>query len=179
MQEESCKHLWEMTNIKSCFIITEGCFECKKISTYFSLEEKPPIEEYRDENHYWNVMGHDQSIRFDLQCQKCQKIVKLEELAGLMMCPGCDEKCKVYSLMQELEEERTWIYVAFGFLPFDEKNQLNKEQISILEDYFNHRRQSSTSKIKIVSGDLIDNYSLCYGDIIKDVDMLSYKPTET
>jgi len=178
MQEESCKHSWEMTNVKPCFIITEGCFECKKISTYFSLEEKPPIEEYRDEKHIWNVLGHAQSIRFDLQCKKCGKLVKLEEFAGLMMCTSCEENCKVCSLMQELEKERTWVYVAFGFLPPDERKQLDKEQISVLEDYFNQRRQSSTSKIKIVSGDLIDDFSLCYGDIIKDVDMLSTKPPE-
>jgi len=175
MQQESCKHIWEMTNIKPCFIITENCFECKKISTYFSLEEKPPIEEYRDEEHYWNVMDHAQSIRFDLQCKECEKIVKLDEFAGLMMCTSCEENCKIYSLMKELEKERTWVYVAFGFLPVDEKKQLSEEQISILEDYFNQRRQSTTSRIKVVSGELIDDFSLCYGDIIKDADMLSSK----
>lgn len=178
MQEESCKHLWEITNVKPCFIITETCFKCKKISNYFSFEEKPHIEEYRDGKHFWNVIGHAQSIRFDLQCQKCRKLVKLEELAGLMMCTSCEENCKVYSLMRKLEKERTWVYVAFGFLPFDERKQLDKEQISVLEDYFNQRRQSSTSKIKIVSAGLIDNFDLCYGNIIKDVDMLSSKPPE-
>ncbi len=178
MQEESCKHLWQISNIKPCFIITEFCYKCKKTTTYYSLEERPPIEEYQEEGHFWNTLGHDQSIRFDLQCEKCGKLVKMEELAGLMMCTGCEEDCKVYSLMKDLEKERTWVYVAFGFLPFDERKQLDQEQISILEDYFNQRRKSLTSKIKIVSGDIIDNFSLCYGDIIKDEDMLSSKSPE-
>ena len=178
MQEESCQHLWEMTNKKPCFIITEGCFECNKISSYFSFEEKPPVEEYRDEKHFWNVIEYAQSIRFDLQCKKCGKLVNMKELAGIMMCPGCEDNCKVYSLMLELEKERTWVYVAFGFLPYDERKQLNNEQISVLEDYFNQRRKSTTSKIKIVSGDLIEDISLCYADMIKDVDMLSSKQPE-
>ena len=175
MNEETCKHLWKMTNKKPCFIITEACFKCQKTSSYITTEEKPPLEEYKDGDHFWNVLGHAQSIRFDLQCTECGKLVKLEELAGLMMCPGCEENCKVYSLMMDLEKERIWVYVAFGFLPIDERKQLNEEQISVLEDYFNQRRKSTTSRIKIVSGDLIDNFDLCYGDIIKDVDMLSSK----
>ncbi len=176
MQEKSCTHLWEMTNKKPGFIVSESCFKCKKTATYFSLEEKPPIEEYKDGEHFWNVSGHAQSIRFDLQCKKCGKLVKMDELAGLMMCSACEDNCKAYSLMQELEKDRTWVYLAFGFLPFDEKKQLNEEQISILEDYFNQRRKSSTSKIKILPGHLIDNFSICYGDIINDVDMLVSKP---
>jgi hypothetical protein len=80
--------------------------------------------------------------------------------------------------MTELEAERTWVYVAFGFLPIDEKKQLSKEKITILEDYFNQRRKSSTSRIKIVSHDMVKSYDTCYAEVIRDLDLLSLTPPD-
>jgi hypothetical protein len=119
-----------------------------------------------------------QSIRFDLQCTECGTLVELKELMGLMMCTGCDEKCQVDALMKKHEAERTWIYVAFGFLPIDETEQLSKEKIAVLEDYFNQRRKSSTSRIKIVSHEMVKNHATCYGEVIRDLDLLSLTPPE-
>ena len=178
MQEESCAHLWEMINIQPGFIITEKCSHCSKISTYFSFEERPPLEEYRDGEHFWNVVESAQSIRFDLLCSQCGTLAQFEELSGLLMCTGCDEECGVDKLMSELSKKRTWVYVAFGFLPLDEKQQLSEEKITILENYFNQRRKSSFSKIKIISNEMIKNISTCYAEVIKDVGMLSLTPPE-
>ena len=94
------------------------------------------------------------------------------------MCTGCDENCRVEHLRKELEKDRTWVYVAFGFLPENETEQLIQEKITILEDYFNQRRKSSNSKIKIVSSTLIDDVRNCYAHIIKDVGMLDLRPAE-
>lgn len=178
MQEESCAHNWEMINIQPGYIITEKCFHCAKISTYFTFEDKPPLEEYRDGEHFWNIVENAQSIRFDLMCNKCGTLVEYEGLSGLMMCTGCDKNCKVDKLMNELAKDRIWVYVAFGFFPTDERDQPGEEKISILEDYFNQRRKSSFSKIKIVSNEMIDNISTCYAEVIKDVGMLSLTPPE-
>ena len=178
MQQKECKHHWKMVNVKPGFIITETCYRCKKISSYFSFEETPPLEEYRDKDHFWNVIGSTQSISFDLKCDHCGDIVGFTELSGLMMCTGCDESCKVFKMMKELEKERTWLYVAFGFLPIGEREKISPEKISILEDYFNTRRKSSTSRIKIIGSELIENISTCYAEVIQDVGMLSLKKTE-
>lgn len=178
MQEETCNHLWEMTNIHPGFIITEKCFKCNKTSTYFSSEDSPPLEEYREGEHFWNVMGNAQSVCFDLKCKKCSMVIQLKELSGLMMCTGCDKKCKVDKLMRELEKDRVWVYVAFGFRPIDETKPLGNEKISIIEEYFNQRRGSSTSKIKIVSSDMIDDFDSCYAEVIKDIGLLSLTPPE-
>jgi len=178
MQEESCTHHWDMINIRPGFIITEKCFHCSKISTYFSFEERPPLEEYREGDHFWNVVESAQSIRFDLMCGKCGTLVEFEELSGLLMCTGCDENCKADKLRNELAKKRIWVYVAFGFLPIGERTQPGEEKISILEDYFNQRRKSSSSKIKIISNEMIDNISTCYAEVIKDVGMLSLSPNE-
>jgi len=95
-----------------------------------------------------------------------------------MLCTGCDEICEVEEIRKELEKDHIWIYVACGFLPIEEAEPLSKEKISILEDYFNQRRKSSKSKIKILSYEMVNNLKNCYGEIIKDVGMLSLKPNE-
>jgi hypothetical protein len=176
MQDDKCAHRWEMINVVYGFMITEKCFHCEKVSTYFTLEERPPLEEYREGDCYWNVMETAQTIRFDLKCNQCGCVEKFDELAGLMMCTGCDEDCNVEFLRSKLESERTWVYVAFGFLPVESKKQLSEEKIAILEDYFNQRRKSSTSQIKIVTYEMVNNIATCYGEVIKDMYMLSLTP---
>jgi hypothetical protein len=178
-QDETCSHSWQMVNVEYGFIITEQCSDDKKIVTYFS-PDGPPLEEYRDGEHFWNVMETAQSIRFDLQCTRCKKIEKFNDLMGLMMCTGCSEDCEAYRLMKKLEPERTWVYVAFGFLPIDERKQLSKEQLAVLEDYFNQRRKSSLSKsrIKIVGHELVKSYAACLAEVIRDIYLLSLTPPE-
>ncbi len=176
MIQQETSHTWEMVNVVPGFIITEKCFHCEKISTYFSNEDRPPFEEYREDQHFWNVMESAQSISFDLTCTTCGSFIQYKELLGMMMCTGCDENCEVDRIRRTLEPELTWIYVAFGFLPIKERKQLSPEQFAILEEYYNQRRKSSRSKIKIVSHELIKNISTCYAEVIKDVDMLSLTP---
>ncbi len=178
MHQEKCSHSWEMANVRYGFIITEKCHECSKISTYFSLYDRPPLEEYRDKDHFWNVVESAQSIQFDLKCGKCGEEEKFDDLMGLMMCTGCDPVCEVDVAMKKLASQRTWVYVAFGFLPVDERPQLSKEKIAALEDYFNQRRKSTNSSIKIVSSELVKDYAVCYAEVIRDLDLLSLSPPE-
>jgi hypothetical protein len=173
MADKNCEHTWEMVNIKPGFIISEKCHHCGRISTYFSYDKSPPLEEYREGTHFWNVMESAQSNRYDLKCTKCGELVMLDELLGLMMCTSCDSLCDAGKLMKELEPERTWVYVAFGYLPAHEKKQLSPVQIQHLEEYFNQLRKSSKSRIKIVSSSKVRDISMCFGQIIRDIDMLS------
>jgi hypothetical protein len=179
MQEEKCsEHRWEMANVRYGFMISEKCFHCDKIATYFSDKEKPPLEEYREGDHFWNVVESAQSVQFDLKCAGCGQVEEFNDLMGLMMCTGCDKDCEVDILMKKLEPERTWVYVAFGFLPIKERPQLSKEKIAILERYFNQRRKSSISRIKIVSHEMVHSYATCYAEVIRDLDLLSLTPPE-
>ena len=148
MEKERCEHRWGMANVLNGYIITEKCFHCDKVSTSFISQIKPALEEYRDGEHFWNVMESAQSFRFDLQCGKCGFLVPFGELMGLMMCTGCDETCEVDILRRQLEPMRQWVYVAFGFLPRNERKQPTKEKIQIIEDYFNARRRSTNSRVK-------------------------------
>lgn len=173
MTGTECSHIWRMINVAYGYIITEKCSKCEVISTYFTFEDRPPLEEYREGDHFWNVVESAQSFRFDFQCASCSQIMKFEELMGLLMCTGCDKNCQVAKLQEILEKGKTWVYVAFGFLPKAIHKQLSEEKIAMLEDFFNRRRNSAESRIKIVSQELVTDYSLCYGKVIKDVNMLS------
>jgi hypothetical protein len=178
MEEVKCKHRWTMIHVRTGYIITENCFQCNETATYFCSEDNPPLEEHREGDHFWNVMESAQSIQFDLECDLCHTIVSFKELAGLMLCPGCNENCKIDKLRKGFEKDRTWVYIACGFLPVGEVKRLSQEKISILEEYFNQRRKSSNSGIKIISYEMIDDIKNCYAEVIKDVGMLNLRATE-
>jgi hypothetical protein len=95
---------------------------------------------------------------------------------GLLHCSGCLPACEVEILQKKYEAERTWILVAFGFLPQAKTKPIPPYKLDILTDYFNQRRDTSRSRIKIVPFNLIKDLSLCKGDFIHDVEMLSLEP---
>lgn len=179
MVNAGCTHQWRMVDIEYGFIVTERCFECKKIVTYFSHNEKPPLEEFREGGHFWNVMESAQSMRFNLKCSRCGAVVNFSDLMGLMMCTGCLDECEVQKMMKRLEPQKQWVYVAFSFLPVEEHPPLPEEKLKTLEDYFNTRRKSSESgsSIRIVSSRMIEDYSVCFAEVIRDLDLLSLQKT--
>ena len=178
MEEDRCRHQWELFNVHPGFIITEKCSRCNIVSTYFSKEERPPFEEYREGDHFWKVKHIAQSIQFDLKCSACGTDVQYDELCGLMMCTACDEECEIGKIMKIYEQERTWVYIAFGFLPVQTKKMISMEKIAYLEQYFNKRRKSLDSRVKFVSHEMINNIANCYAEIIQDVGMLELMPHE-
>jgi len=173
MDKTKCGHQLEMVNTRSGFIITEICHKCSLITTYFSSEEHPPLEEYRDGEHFWNVMSSSQSVQFDLRCRLCKTQVSFDELSALMLCTSCKKDCKVFELLERGQGHSVWVYVAFGFKPYKDKRQLTGEKLGILEDYFNMKRKSTKSSIKIVSHELIYDEDSCMGGFIMDEFLLS------
>ncbi|MGC9367361.1 MAG: hypothetical protein ACP5FK_10040 [bacterium] len=173
MPEADCLHEWKMTDVNYGFIVTEKCFHCGKISNYFTGEQKPPFEEYREGEHFWNFMDSYQTFRFSLKCSKCSKIIDYPELAGLKMCIDCDKDCKVSQMLNNQSSKKVWYYIAFGFLPQQERKYLDQQKIKELENYFNQRRKNSKTKIVIVPQDMVKNFNRCYSESILDKDMLS------
>ncbi|RKX18079.1 MAG: hypothetical protein DRP26_05875 [Candidatus Zixiibacteriota bacterium] len=172
-----CQHQWEMTNIKFGFVVFEKCFHCNGLRTYFSTEDTPILgDKYREGNHFWSRVENAQSFRFDLKCMKCGHLEKFEDLMGLLYCTGCLPDCEVEILRKKYEAERTWVVVAFGFLPEAIAKPIPSYKLNMLTDYFNQRRDTSRSKIKVISFNLISDLSRCKGEFIHDVGMLSLEP---
>ena len=176
MQKEKCSHMWEMINVISGLVVMKKCFHCAKVSTCFIFHNKPPLEPCHEGEHFWNFMESDPSFHFDLNCNKCGTLVKLDELVGLMICTGCDEICEVDIIRRKLEPEHVRVYIALGCRPVDERKQLHQGKISILQDFFSQQCRSSKSKIKLVSHEMIKSIETCYAEVIKDVGMFSMVP---
>ncbi len=169
-----CQHRWEMANVRLGFITFEKCYHCNKLKTYFIEEDVPLLgDKYREGNCFWSRVGNAQALRFDIRCSRCGHLEKLDDLMGFMHCTGCIPECQVDILQKEYESERTQVLIAFGFFDKDRVPAISSDKLDILTDYFNQRRDTSRSLIKIVSSELIIDLSRCKGDFIHDVDMLS------
>ena len=174
-----CQHRWELVNIHFGFTAFEKCFHCGDLRTYFSEKTSPYLgEEYREGDHFWSVIENAQTFKFDLKCTECDHIEEFHDLMGLLHCTSCMQDCKVEILQKELKVDKTWITVAFGHLPRTEAEQIPPEKLNILTDFFNQRRDTSRSRVKIVSFELIEDLNLCKGEFIHDVGMLSQEPSK-
>ncbi len=167
-----------MVNVASGLIVMKKCFHCGKVSTCFCFHDKLPLEPCYEEGHFWNFMEGDPTFHFDLKCTKCGTLVKFDELVGLMMCTRCDETCEVDILSRKLEPEDTRVCIALGYRPIDERRQLPREKIDILQDYINQECKSLKSKIKIVPNEMVKSIDKCYARVIEDVEMLFMAPSE-
>ncbi|UCG61336.1 MAG: hypothetical protein JSV52_13605 [Candidatus Zixiibacteriota bacterium] len=172
-----CRHRWEMANIQFGFVVFERCSHCNELRTYFSLEDT--WDEYREDGCQWSIVENAQTFRFDLKCRDCNRQETFEDLMGLLYCTSCQADCEVEILRKTSETEKIFVLVAFGFLPQAKTKPIPQRKLDILTDYFNQRRDTSRSKIKIVSFNMIGDYlSRCRGEFIHDVGMLSQEPEE-
>ncbi len=172
-----CHHQWEMIDIRYGFVVFEKCFHCNALRTYFTAEVNPILgDKYREDDCFWSRVENAQSFQFNLRCSKCGHIEKLNDLMGFLHCTGCLADCQVEIMQQQYEAEKTWILVAFSFLLKDRRQPISLSKLDMLTDYFNQRRDTSRSKIKIISFDLIEDLAHCRGDFIHDVGMLSTEP---
>jgi hypothetical protein len=166
-----------MTSIQFGFVAFEKCFHCNGLRTYFSAEENPILGgKYREGACFWTQVENAQSFRFDLSCWRCGRREKFDDLMGLLYCSGCLPDCAVEILRKKYEPERTWIVVAFGFLRQAQTKPYPAYKIDMLTEYFNQRRNTARSRIKVVPFDLISDLTRCKGDFIHDIGMLSLEP---
>ncbi len=173
---ENSKH-WEMTNIRFGFIVYEKCYQTGELRTYFSVEDNPILgDRYREGKKHWTRVENAQSFQFDLLNRETGNTIKFDDLMGLLYCTECREECELFKLQKKHEAEKTMVIVAFGFFPQAIKNPVPQEKLDVLTDYFNQRRDTTRSKIKVLPFNLIDDLSRCRGEFLHDVDMLSKEP---
>jgi hypothetical protein len=175
MSREQCQHTWQMTDVKYGFIVTEKCYHCNDLRTYFSFEEAPPKEEYKEGDHYWDYAGSAQSIKFNMKCARCGKAVAFDDLMGLMQCVGCDAACYINIISRICESQNIWVYGGLSYQSGAEVD-LPAEKLEVLTAYFTSRLRTPGKKILVLPGSLRRNPETCRGEILKDVGMLSLTP---
>lgn len=170
----NCQHAWKMVNIQFGFNVFERCSHCQSLRTYFSPRDN--WDDYQEGECRWRIVENAQILHFDLECVKCGQREDFSDLLGLMYCTSCLDTCEVEKIRKEAEKRKTWILIAFSNLPEGLKKPVSEERLQILGDYFNQRRDTSRSTIRIIPFNLIKKISLCRGEFIHDVGMLSLEP---
>ena len=170
MSDKRCKHEWTIVNVRNGYLVTEGCVNTGARQSFFSYEDSPPKESYTEGEHHWKYIGSAQAVKFDLECKKCKKLVKLDNVVGLMLCVKCDPLCNAGIMFDLLyNDSKSWIYVA---LCEDSSHISGKcvgvEETRVLTEYFQGQTRSPNKKIFFVPCCFISDIDRCKGIVITD-----------
>jgi hypothetical protein len=159
-----------MTNVRSGYLVTEGCFHCRNRISFFSEEPVPPIDDYHEGEHFWSYLGSSQASKFDLKCEKCGKEVFLGDLMALMLCWKCDPECGVCELASQDPDTTTWVYLALcGDSSHASGKCLSEESIKALNEYFNAGIEDPGKRILVVPCKLRKSVDSCQGIVLADI----------
>ena len=170
MSDKICKHDWTIVNVRQGYLVTEGCINTGARQSFFSFEDTPPKDSYTEGEHHWKYIGSSQAVKFDFECKKCNKLVKLDSVVGLMLCVKCDPLCCAGIMYDLLEDDsKSWIYVALC----EDSSHRGSECVSAgetrtLTEYFQGRIKSKNKKIFFVPCCFISNIDRCKGIVITD-----------
>ena len=169
MSEKNQTHEWSMINVRSGYIVTEGCAQCGARTSFFTREDLPPKDSFVEGKHIWKYRGSSQAVKFDLECRKTGLVVKLDSVVAMMLCTVCDPDCEAGRMARLTGPEKTWVYVSLcadtshlGGKCSDEK------EVKALEEYFNQGIKTPGKRIRFVPCKLISNFDGCLGEIIAD-----------
>jgi len=170
MNHIQCHHKWLPSNVRSGYLIIEGCFVCRGRISYFSDEPVPPIDDYREGDHFWSHMGSYQASKFDLKCDHCGKVVALDDVMALMLCMSCDQECGVFEMATQQKDHKTWYYVALcADTTHASQKCISEEGIKTLNEYFNSELRDPAKKIKVIPCIQRKSADTCQGIVLADV----------
>lgn len=170
MTNDTCRHTWTMINVRSGYLVTEGCFHCRNRISFFSEEPVPPIDDYHDGAHFWSYLGSSQASKFDLKCETCAKQIPLGDLMALMLCWRCDPECGVFGIGSGDPETKTWVYVALcGDSSHASGKCVSDESIEALNEYFNAGLDDPQKKIIVAPCRLRKSVDSCQGIVLADI----------
>jgi len=168
MAEEKCQHEWRIVNLQNGYLVTEGCAGCGARANFFTLEDRHHMDTYVDGEHRWRFLGSSQAVKFDLECVKCGKVMKLDNVQALAMCVECKDKCK--AALEGKGDENTWVYLALCTEAQHQKGEcVTREECRALTDYFNSRITTPGKKVIFVPCILRESIDFCQAEIIADV----------
>jgi hypothetical protein len=157
-----------MVNIRSGYLVVEGCAECKARASFFSTEPTPPVDDYQDGEHFWTYFGSSQAVKFDLACEECSALVNLNDMMGLMLSTCDDPECEVGRIVTGAGRG-TWVYVALCADSTHASGRCVSEVgIKALGEYFNGGVKDPGKKIVVVPCIKCSSIDTCRGIVIAD-----------
>ena len=170
MNQHAHQHRWSVTNVRSGYLVTEGCFHCRNRISFFSAEPVAPIEDYHEGKHFWNYLGSAQASKFDLKCQTCSHEVRLDELMALMLCWRCTPECEVNKIASQDPLQKTWVYVALCANSSHATGAcVPEESLRALNEYFNAGLDDPQKRIIVVPCSLLKSVDSCQGIVLADI----------
>ena len=151
MDGDKARHRYEMVNIQPGYLIVEHEVFSRQMRSYFSAEEVPPIEEYREGQQIWKYSGMAQSFHFDIREVTTGHLTRFDDLLGLVPHTGCPPDSDIYRLGEIAQEQKVWIYVAVPHRPLDSSGLgVWAEKLKVLNRYFSERLGTPNKKILIL-----------------------------
>ena len=164
----TCSHRWSMTDVRSGFLVVEGCYHCGARTSFFSEEPVAPMDEYREGSHIWEFLSGEQAVLFGLRCDRCGKVVDLSRMTGLAMSTCEDPECAVGRLARDLGRTAS-IYVALcGESTHESGRCVSEEGVAALQEYFNQGRRPGARRIVVVPCIMRSDADCCRGIVISD-----------
>jgi len=159
-----------MANVRSGYLVIEGCFHCRHRISFFSQEPVPPIDDYQEGEHFWSHLADYQASMFDLRCEKCGHEVSLKEVMAVMLCMRCNPECGVYQAGSKDPSLKTWVYAALCANTSHASGKCaSKEGLRALNEYFNAGIDDPHKKILVVPCSLRKSVDTCQGVVLADV----------
>ena len=169
MSKTACHHKWAMTNLRSGYLVIEGCFHCRNRISFFSQEPVAPIDDYHEGEHFWSHLAHYQASQFDLKCEKCSAEMQLKDVMALMLCMRCNPECGVYAAGAQEPGQKTWVYAALcAETSHSTRKCIPPESIRALNEYFNQGIKDPAKKIVVVPCSLRKSVDTCQGIVLAD-----------
>ena len=163
-----------MTDIRSGYLVFEGCYHCGKRISYFSAEALAPRDEYAEGDHFWEYLASYQAVNFNLVCKECAERVDLHDMTGLMMSLCEDPHCDVGALARELGRKAS-LYVALCADTSHESGTCVSDRgVAALTEYFNQSR-AGRRKIVVVPCKMCDRIDRCRGIVLADAGLTDFR----
>jgi len=169
MTKATCRHRWKMVNLHGGYLVIEGCFHCRQRISQFSEEPVPPIEAYREGEHFWSHLADYQASKFDLRCEECGETVPLRDVMATMLCMRCDPECGVFKAGQS-EGGKHWVYVALcANTSHAGAACVSEGGIQAMNEYFNEDLHDPEKRIVVVPCSRRRSVDTCQGIVLADV----------
>jgi hypothetical protein len=170
----ACVHRWSMTGIRTGYLVVEGCHHCGGRCSFFSAEPTPPVDEYRQGEHFWGYLGSYQAVRFDLMCDLCAMRVDLGDVMGLMLSTCEDPGCEVGRLVRSAGRSSS-VYVALcADTTHVSKTCVSEVGILALNQYFNQGIRAPGKRIIVVPCRMCSRVDNCQGIVIADAGLTDF-----
>ncbi|MBM4394279.1 MAG: hypothetical protein FJ087_01155 [Deltaproteobacteria bacterium] len=161
---------YEMVNVRPGYIVVEHERFSNAMRSYFSTEDTPPVEEYREGAKVWKYSGFAQSFRFDVMDRETGETHPFADLLGLVWWAGCRDGSEPAVIGDVAADQKVQVYVALTWEgPDGRRAPLAAERLKVLNRYFNERIREPGKKILILPDCFDLGRQFSYGQVMVDL----------